>query len=39
MENKPAAERECKIMINEPAGTINTGNNMGDRTIEMKEWI
>ena len=39
MEHKPYAERECKIMLVEPAGTINTGNTNGDKTAEDHVWI
>lgn len=38
-EHKPFAERECKIMLVEPAGTINTGDSGGDLTAEDNVWI
>lgn len=38
-EHKPFAERECKIMLVEPAGTINTGDTGGDLTAEDNVWI
>jgi mannose-6-phosphate isomerase-like protein (cupin superfamily) len=38
-EHKPFAENECKIMLVEPAGTINTGNSVGDMTSQDNVWI
>jgi mannose-6-phosphate isomerase-like protein (cupin superfamily) len=35
-EHKPAAGRECKIMLIEPAGTVNTGDSGGAMTAEDK---
>lgn len=39
VEHKPYAEKECKILLVEPAGTINTGNAGGDLTAEDNVWI
>ena len=39
LEHKPCAEKECKIMLIEPAGTINTGNINGDLTADDNVWI
>ena len=39
VEHKPFAENECKIMLIEPAGTINTGNAGGELTAEENVWI
>ncbi len=39
MEHKPFAERECTVMLIEPAGTINTGDAGGDFTVEELEWL
>ena len=39
VEHKPFAEKECKIMLVEPAGTINTGEAGGDLTAENNVWI
>lgn len=39
LEHKPHAEKECKIMLVEPVGTINTGNANGDLTAEDNVWI
>ena len=37
--HKPHAEEECHIMLIEPAGTPNTGDVGGNRTVEEPEWI
>jgi mannose-6-phosphate isomerase-like protein (cupin superfamily) len=39
LEHKPRAEKECKIMLVEPAGTINTGDAGGDLTAKDNVWI
>ena len=39
VEHKPFAEKECKIMLVEPVGTINTGDMGGDLTAEDNVWI
>jgi mannose-6-phosphate isomerase-like protein (cupin superfamily) len=39
VEHRPSAEAECRIMLVEPAGTINTGDAGGDLTVEENEWI
>ena len=39
VEHKPLAERECKIMLVEPAGTVNTGNTGGKMTTDNNIWI
>ena len=38
-EHKPIADSECKLMVIEPAGTINTGDAGGDMTEEETPWI
>ena len=38
-EHKPFAQKECKIMLVEPAGTINTGDTGGDLTAADDMWI
>jgi mannose-6-phosphate isomerase-like protein (cupin superfamily) len=38
-EHKPYAEKECKIMLVEPAGTVNTGSAGGEMTAENDTWI
>ena len=39
VEHKPFAEKECRIMLVEPAGTINTGDVGGGFTAEDNVWI
>ena len=39
VEHKPLAEKECKIMLVEPAGTVNTGDVGGEMTVEDNVWI
>lgn len=39
IEHKPSAEKECKVMLVEPAGTINTGGSGGEMTADDNVWI
>ena len=39
VEHKPYAENECKVMIVEPSGVVNTGNTEGDLTASNDVWI
>jgi mannose-6-phosphate isomerase-like protein (cupin superfamily) len=39
VEHKPAAEYECQILMVEPAGTLNTGDAGGVRTVKDTAWI
>ena len=39
VEHKPFAASECKIMLVEPAGTMNTGDTGGERTAPNDVWI
>lgn len=39
VEHKPSAEQECKILLVEPAGTINTGETGGEMTAADDVWI
>ena len=39
VEHKPWAENECKVMIIEPRGVLNTGNSKGDLTASNDVWI
>lgn len=34
VEHKPVADQECEILLIEPAGTVNTGNNPGVLTVD-----
>jgi mannose-6-phosphate isomerase-like protein (cupin superfamily) len=38
-EHKPCAEKECRIMLVELAGTVNTGIEGGDLTSDSDAWI
>ena len=38
-EHKPFAENECKVMLIEPAGTVNTGDSGGNLTAPNDVWI
>lgn len=38
VEHKPFAENECKLMLVEPTGTVNTGTAGGERTAK-NVWI
>ena len=37
--HKPTAEKECKIMLVEPRGVVNTGEADSDLTAENDVWI
>ncbi len=39
VEHKPSADLECRAMLIEPAGTINTGNAGGEMTADDNVWI
>ena len=39
VEHKPFAEKECKVLLVEPAGTINTGSTESEMTAEDNIWI
>ena len=38
VEHMPVSEGETKIMMIEPVGTVNTGDNESERTVEP-EWL
>ena len=38
-EHKPRADRECKLMLIEPVGTLNTGDAGGSRTAMQDVWV
>ena len=39
VEHKPFAEREVKLLLIEPRGVVNTGEEAGDRTAPDDVWI
>ena len=39
VEHKPFAEKECKILLIEPRGVINTGDDKNVLTAENDKWI
>ena len=39
VQHKPQAEEECKILLVEPRGVLNTGENTNDLTAENDVWI
>ena len=39
VEHKPVAKHECHILLIEPAGTLNTGEVINERTVADNAWI
>lgn len=39
IEHKPVAESECHILLIEPAGTVNTGEVVSEKTAPNDVWI
>jgi mannose-6-phosphate isomerase-like protein (cupin superfamily) len=39
VEHRPVADKECWILLFEPASTLNTGNVQNDRTLHELERI
>ena len=39
VEHKPRAEDECRVLLVEPAGTLNTGDAGGELTAPDEIWI
>ena len=39
IEHKPVAQEECHILLIEPAGTINTGEVVDEKTAPNNVWI
>ena len=39
VEHKPSCKEECRILLIEPKGTVNTGNAGGELTDTNLEWI
>ena len=39
VEHKPVANNECKIMLVEPKGVVNTGDSGSELTAENDVWV
>ncbi len=39
VEHKPSAKAECRVMLVEPAGTLNTGDVVNDKTAAQGVWV
>ncbi|MGB5210046.1 MAG: cupin, partial [Gammaproteobacteria bacterium] len=39
VEHKPSAREECRIMLIEPKGVVNTGDVGGELTAPGDQWI
>lgn len=39
VEHQPVAASECHLLLLEPAGTVNTGDNPGALTVDEPEWL
>ena len=39
VEHKPYAEKECKVMLVEPRGVVNTGDSDSELTADNDGWI
>ena len=39
VEHKPVATSECKVLLVEPKGVVNTGDSGGDLTAENDKWV
>ncbi|MGI9629002.1 MAG: cupin domain-containing protein [Longimicrobiales bacterium] len=39
VKHRPVAKGEVKLLLIEPRGTVNTGEEGGDRTAELDVWI
>ena len=39
VEHRPVAKKECKMMLIEPKGVVNTGDTGGQLTAENDAWI
>ena len=39
VRHKPCATEECKVMLVEPKGTVNTGDSPGDLTAPNDDWV
>ena len=38
-EHRPVADEEVWVLLFEPAATVNTGSNPGEKTVAAPEWI
>jgi len=39
VEHRPVAREEVEVLLFEPAGTLNTGDAGGERTVKAPEWL
>jgi mannose-6-phosphate isomerase-like protein (cupin superfamily) len=39
VEHRPVAEEEVCVLLFEPAATVNTGSNPGEKTVAAPAWI
>ena len=39
IEHKPEADEEAQVLLIEKAGTLNTGDQRGEKTVCQEEWI
>ena len=39
IEHKPSAENECKVLMIEPEGTLNTGDQESEYKVDNLDWI
>ncbi len=39
VEHRPVADEEVSVLLLEPAATVNTGSNPGEKTVAEPEWI
>lgn len=39
VEHKPIADSECKVLLVEPKGIVNTGDSGGDLTADNDQWV
>lgn len=39
VEHRPVADEEVHLVLFEPAGTLNTGNTRGTKTVDAPEWL
>jgi mannose-6-phosphate isomerase-like protein (cupin superfamily) len=39
VEHKPVADEEAHVLLVEKKGTLNTGNQRSEKTVDQEEWI